>query len=282
MVRAPSTTRAYASDWRDFAAWCVARAVPSLPATPATVVAYVDDVTERHRFATVRRRVAAVRAHHVDRDLVPPTTDPEVQAALTRSEWRRRHDDGRATRPLGVDELREVSRAAPGTIAGLRDRSLLLLGYGGGLAPGELTALAVADVAVAAHGVVVPTRGGRVLVPFGSDRWLCAVRAWQCWRRASGVQDGPAFRAIDRHGRVHDEPLGVRGVTRIVQRAVARAGLEPARYSGRSLRRGMVLAATEHGVSASRIMAHTGHRSRRLVRRYMSEDRPEATSVGSR
>jgi hypothetical protein len=64
----------------------------------------------------------------------------------------------------------------------------------------------------------------------------------------------------------------VRGVTRIVQRAAERAGLDGVCYSGRSLRRGMVLAATEHGVSERRIMEHTGHRSRRLVRRYMTED----------
>jgi hypothetical protein len=82
---------------------------------------------------------------------------------------------------------------------------------------------------------------------------------------------GPAFRAVDRHGRIGEEPLSVRSVTRIVQRAVERAGSDGSRYSGRSLRRGMVLAATEHGASDRRIMAHTGHRSRRLVRRYMSE-----------
>jgi len=222
----------------------------------------------------VRRRVAAVRARHIDVALTPPTASVEVQSAVARAEWRNRNDH-RMTVPLGVAELRAVSRAAPNDVGGTRDRALVLLGYGAGLAPGELACLAADDIRLVPAGMTVRTRRGRSIVPFGSEESLCAVRAWKAWRRASSVRGGAAFRAVDRHGRVHDDTLSVRGVTRVVQRAVARAGLDPARYSGRSLRRGMVLAATEHGVSEGRIMAHTGHRSRRLVRRYMAEDRVE-------
>jgi hypothetical protein len=56
-----------------------------------------------------------------------------------------------------------------------------------------------------------------------------------------------------------------------VRRAAAAAGLDPVRYRGLSLRRGMVTVATAHGVSDARIMEHTGHRSRRLVQRYMND-----------
>jgi integrase len=271
MARSAATARAYAADWRDFGSWCDARGLASLPASPAVVSAYVDDLVPRRRVSTVRRRVAAVRARHLDAGRWSPTAAPEVQAALTRAEWRGR-GDRTTTRPLGVDELRSVSRAAPAGIVGARDRALLLVGYGAGLAPGELAGLRVDDVSVGRTGISVHTARGRTLVPYGSDEWLCSVAAWRAWRAAARLTTGPVFRPIDRHGTVHDRPLGVRGVTRIVQRAVTRAGLDPARYSGRSLRRGMVLAATEHGATERGIMAQTGHRSRRLVRHYMSED----------
>src|SRR6185295_2308383 len=110
----------------------------------------------RARVATVRRRVAAVRARHVDDGHRSPTGDAAVQAALTRAEWQRRHDRT-TTRPLGVDELRAVSLAVPAATDGRRDRALLLLGYGAGLAPGELAALRVADVSVGAAGISVRT-----------------------------------------------------------------------------------------------------------------------------
>jgi hypothetical protein len=137
--------------------------------------------------------------------------------------------------------------------------------------PGELARLERDEVRIVPAGLRVVARGGPVIVPPGSAPELCAVQAWKEWRAAVGTQRGAAFRPIDRHGRIADDGLSVRGVTRIVQRAVARAGYDGARYSGRSLRRGMVLAATEHGASERGIMAQTGHRSRRLVRRYMTE-----------
>lgn len=193
-----------------------------------------------------------------------------MRAALARAEWHGR-DDHRGTAPLGVAELDAVSRAAPDSLAGRRDRALVLVGYGAGLSPGELAKLRISDVRITASGLCVDAPRGRVVVPFGSSRSLCAVRAWKEWRAVAGLRDGPAFRGVDRHGRLGAAALSVRSVTRTVQRAVERAGLDGSRYSGRSLRRGMVLAAAEHGASERRIMAHTGHRSQRLVRRYMTE-----------
>jgi hypothetical protein len=86
--------------------------------------------------------------------------------------------------------------------------------------------------------------------------------------RTARVTDGPAFRPIDRHGNIRGLRLSDRAVTLIVQRAAARAGLDGTRYTGRSLRRGMILAAAAVGASDDGIMAQTGHRSRRLVREY--------------
>ena len=270
MGRAAATGHAYEADWREFHGWCATHGVRSLPASGTTVAAYVDELITRRRLATVRRRIAAVRARHVDAGRRSPTSAPSVRAALARAEWRGR-DDRRGTAPLGVEELRAVSAATPATLTGRRDRALVLVGYGAGLSPGELARLGHDDVRVVSAGLRVEARGGPVIVPPGSAPELCAVRAWQEWRAATGRHRGAAFRAIDRHGHVADDALSVRGVTRIVQRAVARAGYDGARYSGRSLRRGMVLAATEHGASERGIMAQTGHRSRRLVRRYMTE-----------
>ncbi len=269
-LRAAATEHAYARDWDEFAAWCRGRGARALPATGATVAAYVDDVVTRHRVTTVRRRLAAIRARHVDHARRTPTDAAVVRAAVARAEWRRRADH-RPTAPLGVAELRALSGALSDGLAGTRDRSLLLLGYGAGLRPGELVSLDVLDVLVVPTGLAVSVARGDVFVPHGSDDLLCAVRAWRAWSKASGARSGPAFRPIDRHGRLGDAALGTKAVTRVVQRSAARAGLDHARYSGRSLRRGMVLAATEQGASEGGIMAHTGHRSRRLVRRYMKE-----------
>jgi site-specific recombinase XerD len=273
--RSARTERAYAADVSDFATWCNAHGHRALPASATVIAAYVDALITERRVSTVQRRVAAIRAAHVDRGLRSPTDRPEVTAAIARAHWRRR-DDVTHTDPIGVAELRAMTAAAPASPTGARDRALLLVGYGAGLRPGELTALAIDDVRLVPSGMTVRAARGRVVVPFGSDRDLCAVRAWKAWRRiavanAGGGGSGPAFRAIDRHGRVGADELGEKAVTRIVRRAAARAGLDATRWSGGSLRRGMVLAATERGVTDRAIMSQTGHRNRRLVRRYMRE-----------
>jgi site-specific recombinase XerD len=265
--RAPATQRAYRADWGSFETWCAEHTVSALPATSPAVARYLDDVGQRRSVATVRRRLAAVRAVHVDAGWVSPTEAADVRAAVARAEW---HQRGRTmpTTPLAIDDLRRMSQVLPDTLTGRRDRALLLLGYGAGLRPGEIAALAAGAVRVVVAGLHVDVARGRVLVPFGSAPELCAVTAWTRWRAAAKLGDGPAFRAVDRHGHL-GAGLGPKAVTRLVRRAAGGAGLDPARYRGLSLRRGMVAAATERGASDAGIMAHTGHRSRRLIRRYM-------------
>jgi hypothetical protein len=46
-AQAPVTARAYAADWRTFAAWCAVRDLTPLPAAPATVAC--SSLTRRAR-----------------------------------------------------------------------------------------------------------------------------------------------------------------------------------------------------------------------------------------
>jgi site-specific recombinase XerC len=143
------------------------------------------------------------------------------------------------------------------------------MGYGAALRRTELVALDVRDVVVAADGSLrVVLARGSVVIPPGSRPHLCAVRAWNAWGAAAAFDDGPAFRAIDRHGHVSATRLSDRAVTIVVRRAATVAGLDADAYSGRSLRLGMIVSAAAVGVSDEHIMQHTGHRSRRLVRAY--------------
>ena len=108
-----------------------------------------------------------------------------------------------------------------------------------------------------------------MLVPYGSADELSAVTAWMRWVARTGIVDGPAFRAVDRHGQLGGSALGEKAVGRIIRRAALAAGLDPTRYTGLSLRRGMIATAAAHSVSREAIMRQTGHRSERLVRRYL-------------
>ena len=266
------TQRAYRSDWADFAQWCAGEGVAALPASVESVVDYVSELAATRKAATVERRLAAISEAHREVGLPSPTDDDRIRIDVTRMRWHQRKSTER-TVPLAVRELRVMLGALPGGLVGARDRALLLVGYGAGLRPSELVTLDVPDLVVGDDGLAVSLMRGRVVIPYGSSPELCAVTAWQDWTSAAGLTSGPAFRAVDRHGRLGVNRLGEKAVTRIVRRAAERAGLDEQRYSALSLRLGMVTAATEVGAPDRGIMAQTGHRSRPLVRRYMREAR---------
>src|SRR5215475_6249946 len=63
--KAVSTRKAYGTDFRLFKAWCEAKGVSSLPASPETVAAFLAAETGNGtKPSTLARRVAAIRYAH--------------------------------------------------------------------------------------------------------------------------------------------------------------------------------------------------------------------------
>jgi len=265
---APNTERAYRSDWADFERWCTARGEPALPAPAVSVAAYLDARRSGLRAATIRRRAAAIGRLHRDAGFPSPVGDAAVRLVLLRAEWSEHERDPR-TVPLGPREVEAMTCALPATRAGARDRALLLIGYGAGLRRSELAALDVRDVRVRHGSLEVSTRDRVARIPPGSTPDLCAVAAWRTWR-AYLSRSGPGFRPVHRSDRIASTRLSDRAVTSIVKRAAAGAGLDPSRYGGQSLRAGLLVTASGVGASEAAMMAQTGHRSRRQVRRTIS------------
>ena len=101
---------------------------------------------------------------------------------------------------------------------------------------------------------------------------------------AAGDGDGnlaePAFRKLDKTGRVLPGRLSGPAVTAIVQRRAAAAGYDPTRLGGHSLRAGFVTAAVLAGADAHAIMRQTGHRTPAMIEVYTRHHAPlEANAV---
>jgi integrase len=60
-------------------------------------------------------------------------------------------------------------------------------------------------------------------------------------------------------------------VARVVKKLAVRAGLDPAKYAGHSLRAGHATSAATAGASERSIMNQTGHRSVQMVRRHIRD-----------
>ncbi len=172
-----------------------------------------------------------------------------------------------------------VDVADPGLI-GARDRALILLGFAGAFRRSELVGLDVEDCAFGKDGLTVTLRrsktdqdgaGRKIGIPYGSNPETCPVRTVQAWLEEAGSDAGPLFRSINRHGQVRTGRLSGIDVARIVKKLAVRAGLDPAKYAGHSLRAGHATSAAIAGASERSIMRQTGHRSVQMVRRYIRD-----------
>jgi integrase len=240
--RNPSATR---GDWAEFARWCVDHGEPALPAAPQTIAEYVRELAGGEHAASIPRRVGAIDDWHRASGLASPTGDDRVRLAVTRAHYEQRKAPA-TTAPLDQREVETMVAASPGGLVGARDRALLLVGYAAALRPSELVSLDVSDLVGTRDGLALALLRGRVVVPYSDDPILCPVLAWQEWVADAGLTAGPAFRSVDRFGRLGLTRLGEKAITRIVQRAAERAGLDESRYSALSLRLGM-LAASRSG-----------------------------------
>src|SRR5258707_2527002 len=62
---AGATRRAYGTDFAIFRAWCAERQLGTLPASPATVAAFLSHEASRNvKASTIGRRTAAIRYAH--------------------------------------------------------------------------------------------------------------------------------------------------------------------------------------------------------------------------
>ncbi len=112
-------------------------------------------------------------------------------------------------------------------------------------------------------------RGQRVAVPEGEV--IRPVSRLLAWLRLSGIRSGPLFRSLRRGGHVQDRALDPSDIARLIKRHVAAIGLDPAEYSGHSLRAGFVTSAAECGARLDKIMEVTRHRSAANVLRYVRQ-----------
>lgn len=82
------------------------------------------------------------------------------------------------------------------------------------------------------------------------------MRAWQRWQIAAGIITGPAFRRIDRHGRILGA-MSPKAVGEAITRAGQAAGLDT-RFTGHSVRAGLATEARRARHDAKTIVEQGG------------------------
>jgi site-specific recombinase XerD len=295
-ARGDGTRRAYRAAWRGFEAWCQSLGREPLAADPDTIAMYVVRCADQgFAVSSIRVALAAIRTAHLlagrSVDLRHPRLAMVVEG-VTRSTGTRSRRQAAPAVP-GVLRLMIAARPAPDTPLGARDRAMLLVGFGAALRRSELVALTIGDVET------VPGRGLRILVRRSktdqqgqgqaiavwanpSEPGFCPLAALARWlehrraapdldwtARASSPAERPLFCAVTKAGRVTGANLSDKAVARLVKQAARDAGLDPARYSGHSLRAGLATAAGDQGAGLAELMRQTRHTSTEVALAYL-------------
>ncbi len=282
-ARAPNTVKAYGHDLEDFATWCKIDAgnLSPMPAAPRTVALYVTDAAGRGlKAATIQRRLAAIAQLHQEAGLEDPTKTKAVRNTY-RGIVREIGSFQEGKAPLLPPTLRRVLSVFERErgLAAARDRALLLLGLAGGYRVSELASLRVDDVELVDEGAIVMLRNSKTDqagggfykgIPYGHHTETCPVSHLRAWLKLlpTSPDGGPLFRGVDRHGNLSGRPMAPDSISRVVKKRACKAGLDPSRYSGHSLRAGLVTAASEGGAHDKDIMRQTAHRSLATLHRY--------------
>lgn len=277
--------------WDDFVDWCADQTKTPLPAEPATVASYLTwlaadrcghraDGTELTpmRPSSIRKVRSAIKAQHFATCHADPTSHPGVVKALTGID--RTHQGGRVRQARAAvgDDVVEMASLDLDGLTGLRNKAILLLGYGIAARRSEIVGLDVEDIerrrgtadAIIRRSKTDQTgKGSRRPIPPE------ALHALDAWLAAAEITTGPIFRRVYKGGHtVGAGRLSDQTVRLVVQQLARLAGLHaPGQesYSGHSLRRGAATTARDNGADTTDIMALGNWRSITSMRRYLDE-----------
>ena len=280
--KARQTVRVYDQAWRSFTSWCQRRHREALPAQPETVAAYLATMANvGYSFSTIGIHRAAISAAHRAARLFDPSTSEDVRDTVDgisrQIGTRKRGSDA----IMPSDLLAMVRACDRSTLSGQRDAAMLIVGWFGGFRRSELVAVAVDDITINGDAMTILVRrsktdqsGEGLLKHFprlpGNE--LCPIAAVRAWRNMAGLAEGPLFRRIERDGTVSTRKARRGGLTdqyvdRLIKRTatdaqvlITEVGGARRRFSGHSLRVGLLTAADEAGVAVESMSKQVGHR----------------------
>lgn len=290
-----NTRRAYASDWKHFLAWCRRQQLEPLPPDPQIVGLYITACASgavaaggrANSVSTIERRLSALNWNFTQRGLTLDRKDRHIATVLDGIRNTHGHPPVQKEAVLPEDVIAMLETLDRGTLRGLRDRAMLLVGFAGGLRRSEIVGLDVGSeqtedgrgwVEILDKGMIVTLRGKtgwrEVEVGRGSSEGTCPVAALETWLKLGRIAHGPLFRRVTGQGKsVGSERLRDQEVARLVKRAALAAGVRGdlsegergKRFAGHSLRAGLASSAE---VDERYVQKQLGHTSAEMTRRY--------------
>jgi integrase len=287
-----NTLKAYAKDWAHFSRWCRMKGTEPLPPSPEMIGLYLADLAAPTGKApalsvsTINRKLSGLSWNYTQRGFSLDRKNRHIATVL--AGIKRKHGRPPVQKEAIMrDDILAMVATLPFDLRGLRDRTILLIGYAGGLRRSEIVSLDV-------HKDDTPESGGwieimddgalltlnaktgwrEVEIGRGSSDQTCPVHALEQWLHFAKIKFGPVFVRSSRDGeKALETRLSDKHVARLIKQSVLSAGIRAdlpekerlALFSGHSLRAGLASSAE---VDERYVQKQLGHASAEMTRRY--------------
>ena len=281
--KANNTLRAYKSDFRDFGAFCAKHGFNSMPTEPKIVSLYLTHLSISTKISTLRRRLVSIGVVHKLKGHYLDTKHPVIIENLMGIK-RKKGSIQIGKKPILINHLKEIINVIDNQkiekIKKLRNRTLILIGFGGGFRRTELISIDYEDLDFVEEGLKITLRRSKTDqfgegmvkgIPYFTNEKYCPVISLKNWINLSKIKTGPIFKRFIKGSILTSNRLTDQSVVLIIKDCLKLAGIENKNFSGHSLRSGFATVAAESGADERSIMAMTGHKTTQMVRRYIKE-----------
>ena len=281
--KANNTLRAYKSDFRDFGGFCAKHGFKSLPSDPKIVSLYLTHLSKSSKISTLRRRLVSIGVVHKMKGHYLDTKHPVIIENLMGIK-RLKGSKQTGKKPILINHLKQIINVITQEnieeIVKLRNKALILIGFGGGFRRTELISIDYEDLEFVEEGVKITIKRSKTDqfgegmtkgLPYFTNETYCPVKNLKNWLRLSKIKNGPIFRRFAKGSSLTKYRLTDQSVVLIIKDCLKQAGIENQNFSGHSLRSGFATVAADAGADERSIMAMTGHKSTQMVRRYIRD-----------
>ena len=281
--KANNTLRAYKSDFKDFGNFCARHGLNSLPTEPKIISLYLTHLSKNSKVSTLRRRLVSISMIHKLKGYYLDTKHPIIVENLMGIK-RMKGIVQKGKKPLLINYLKTLINVIDDQINNdfkkFRDKSIILIGFGGGFRRSELISIDHEDLEFVPEGLKITIRRSKTDqfgegmikgLPYFSNEKYCPVFNLRKWLEISKIKSGPIFTRFSKGLSLTDKRLTDQTVVLLIKKYLNLAGIENKNFAGHSLRSGFATVAAESGADERSIMAMTGHKTTQMVRRYIKE-----------
>ncbi|MCF0086614.1 MULTISPECIES: tyrosine-type recombinase/integrase [unclassified Streptomyces] len=270
-----NTVDTYAKSWRVWERFTRTQRLPLLEGSRGALVTYIAWLLREGRTngtgyaPSSASTILAGTVVELRRRGVTVSRDDQAEArrsldglAVKLLQNKERRGRGKAA-AAQVPDLYRVVRACPDTLAGARDKALVLTSFHYAARAQDPAGLLVGDITLHPRGMVVSILTGKTKhsvrdakIRYQKDPEICPVEAWKTYRARLAAEadpswsapNAPAFVGIHRSGKVTGGMVPD-SITRAIKRISVRAGVQLA-WTGHSLRIGHASTARKQGKDA--------------------------------